>query len=244
MSRNRQRTTAKAVWTEKYLQSDKTAIAREAIEAIVAHHYIDNFLESFDSIEQAIRIAMKVQNIYRKANFHLKKWTSYRKKVIAVFDPRAENAREVKLNDGDHGEKVFTRHTRNADGRKSARRALLITSIPRLELQAAILYNRLGKTVSEALARERNVCAPGTHALRRRACAFLIKDLYNYDAELSTSTVVASDGQLCIKRPLLYNSGSTYARRMVTAYVDTEYVIHYLKGMPTLESTKQIFSKR
>ncbi|GBP80092.1 hypothetical protein EVAR_22015_1 [Eumeta japonica] len=39
------------------------------------------------------------------------------------------------------------------------------------------------------------------------------------------------------------NSGSTYARRMATAYVDSEYVIHYLKGMPTLESTKQIFSR-
>ncbi|GBP40833.1 hypothetical protein EVAR_87096_1 [Eumeta japonica] len=59
----------------------------EAVESIVAHHYVDDFLQSFESIDKATGIATEVQNIQRKANFHLKKWTSNIKEVIATIDP-------------------------------------------------------------------------------------------------------------------------------------------------------------
>ncbi|GBP44923.1 hypothetical protein EVAR_84414_1 [Eumeta japonica] len=79
----------------------------EAIKSIVANHYVDDSLQNFENIEKVARIANEIQNIHRKANFHVKKWTLNSKEVIAALNPSTKYTQEVKINDGDHGEKVL-----------------------------------------------------------------------------------------------------------------------------------------
>ncbi|GBP17330.1 hypothetical protein EVAR_17816_1 [Eumeta japonica] len=53
-----------------------------------------------------------------------------------------------------------------------------------------------------ATSHRKETCPPDTHARLRRACVLPTKDLCNYDAERSSSTVVAPSGRLSVKRPL------------------------------------------
>ncbi|GBP62385.1 hypothetical protein EVAR_47270_1 [Eumeta japonica] len=79
----------------------------ETVESIVTYDYVDVFLQTFENVKKATRIANEVQNIHRKANLYMNKWTSNTKEVIAALDPSTKYIREVKINDGDHGEKVL-----------------------------------------------------------------------------------------------------------------------------------------
>ncbi|GBP81226.1 hypothetical protein EVAR_55722_1 [Eumeta japonica] len=72
----------------------------EAVEWIVAHHYVEDFLQSFENTEKATRIATKVRNIHSKDNIHLRNACQIVKKSSRPY------TQEVKINDGDLGEKV------------------------------------------------------------------------------------------------------------------------------------------
>lgn len=48
----------------------------EAASAIIQKHYVDDYLDSFKSLEDAVRITTSVRDIHRKACFELKQWKS------------------------------------------------------------------------------------------------------------------------------------------------------------------------
>lgn len=48
----------------------------EAAAAIVNKHYVDDYLDSFRSLEDAIRISTSVREVHKKASFELKQWKS------------------------------------------------------------------------------------------------------------------------------------------------------------------------
>ncbi|CAH2099673.1 unnamed protein product [Euphydryas editha] len=48
----------------------------EAAAAIINNHYVDDYLDSFRTIEEAIRIVTAVRDIHRKAHYELKQWKS------------------------------------------------------------------------------------------------------------------------------------------------------------------------
>ena len=48
----------------------------EAAAAIVNKHYVDDYLDSFRTLEDAVRITKSVREVHRKASFELKQWKS------------------------------------------------------------------------------------------------------------------------------------------------------------------------
>ncbi|KAL0839890.1 hypothetical protein ABMA28_016513 [Loxostege sticticalis] len=59
----------------------------EAAEAIERNHYMDDYIQSFETEEQAVKIAREVRDIHLQAHFELRKWTSNSDTVLQQLDP-------------------------------------------------------------------------------------------------------------------------------------------------------------
>ncbi|XP_065356286.1 uncharacterized protein LOC135950683 [Calliphora vicina] len=57
-----------------------------AIEAILEHHYMDDFVDSFDSIEEAIEISKQVREIHKNGGFELRGFISNSNRVSLALD--------------------------------------------------------------------------------------------------------------------------------------------------------------
>ncbi|XP_063828939.1 uncharacterized protein LOC135078268 [Ostrinia nubilalis] len=71
----------------------------DAAEAIVRHHYMDDYLQSFETVEEAVRVSTDVRTVHADANFHLAKWASNRSEVLEVHRAEAAATRDVTLED-------------------------------------------------------------------------------------------------------------------------------------------------
>nr|XP_034825593.1 uncharacterized protein LOC117983216 [Maniola hyperantus] len=63
----------------------------EAVKAIERNHYMDDYLQSFSTLEEAKQTAAKVKAIHDKASFHLKGWASNDARVIEEFTGKINN---------------------------------------------------------------------------------------------------------------------------------------------------------
>ncbi|XP_045772958.1 uncharacterized protein LOC123872620 [Maniola jurtina] len=63
----------------------------EAVKAIEKNHYMDDYLQSFRTTEEAKQTAAKVKEIHEKASFHLKGWASNDARVIEEFRENIQN---------------------------------------------------------------------------------------------------------------------------------------------------------
>ncbi|XP_072930335.1 uncharacterized protein [Epargyreus clarus] len=80
----------------------------EAVDAIINNHYMDDYLQSFDSVEQAIRVASDVDYVHQRAKFFLQKWASNRPAVLAKLTSELNRrSEEVKLQDNPTTEKTL-----------------------------------------------------------------------------------------------------------------------------------------
>lgn len=52
-----------------------------AVKSIIERHYMDDMLDSMDTEEDVIKLAMDVRNIHSNANFHIRNWLSNSTKV-------------------------------------------------------------------------------------------------------------------------------------------------------------------
>ncbi|GBP09122.1 hypothetical protein EVAR_77959_1 [Eumeta japonica] len=68
----------------------------EACKAIRLDHYVDDFLKSFNSIEEARRVSKQVYDIHRKAAFELRGWASNEIEVLNEM-PDTRNDDNVQL---------------------------------------------------------------------------------------------------------------------------------------------------
>ncbi|XP_063838164.1 uncharacterized protein LOC135087291 [Ostrinia nubilalis] len=67
-----------------------------AVAAIRRNHYMDDYLQSFTTVEEAKRIAKEVQTIHNKASFHLRGWGSNQPTVLeGIEDQRQEEVLEL-----------------------------------------------------------------------------------------------------------------------------------------------------
>ncbi|XP_061398464.1 uncharacterized protein LOC133334184 [Musca vetustissima] len=57
-----------------------------AIEAICEHHYVDDFVDSFDSVDEAIIISKQVKEIHKNGGFELRNFISNSKDVSLALD--------------------------------------------------------------------------------------------------------------------------------------------------------------
>lgn len=56
----------------------------EALLPITESHYMDDFVESFDDIERAQKVITQVDEVHKKADFHLRGWNSNSDELLAV----------------------------------------------------------------------------------------------------------------------------------------------------------------
>lgn len=78
----------------------------EAATAIVSNHYMDDYLQSFQSIEGAIKTAKEVKMIHAEAHFNLRQWTSNSTQVLEALEPgQSQTARQ--LDDGSKAERIL-----------------------------------------------------------------------------------------------------------------------------------------
>lgn len=60
-----------------------------AVTGIVKNHYVDDFLDSFDSEDEAVRVSEEVKMIHEKGGFQLRNWLSNSETVIhKIGDPQ------------------------------------------------------------------------------------------------------------------------------------------------------------
>ncbi|XP_041978615.1 uncharacterized protein LOC121732727 [Aricia agestis] len=78
-----------------------------AAAAIVQAHYMDDYLHSFQTEEEAIAISKQVQDVHRKGNFHLRGWVSNSQNVTRSLDKEQAEKAQVALDDGTKTEKVL-----------------------------------------------------------------------------------------------------------------------------------------
>ncbi|XP_036328016.1 uncharacterized protein LOC118740546 [Rhagoletis pomonella] len=77
-----------------------------AIKAILDYHYVDDFVDSFDTLEEAISIAQEVRAIHLDAGFELRNFTSNSPEVLAALGGAA-STKPISSKDGLVTEKVL-----------------------------------------------------------------------------------------------------------------------------------------
>ncbi|XP_067634502.1 uncharacterized protein [Eurosta solidaginis] len=65
-----------------------------AVEAIIKHHYVDDFVDSFQSVEEAIRVAKQVRDIHRAGGFQMRGFISNSSDVANSLREKGDSAEE------------------------------------------------------------------------------------------------------------------------------------------------------
>lgn len=63
----------------------------EAADAIIKKHYVDDYYDSVDSVEQAIQIASEVKHIHSRAGFHIRNWVSNSSRFLQTMGEQSQN---------------------------------------------------------------------------------------------------------------------------------------------------------
>ncbi|XP_058128514.1 uncharacterized protein LOC131292795, partial [Anopheles ziemanni] len=124
----------------------------EAAEAIVRNHYVDDYLDSFPDLETAVRTIQEVCEIHNRANFFLRNFITNNKELESTIpaDRLSENTLLDIGTNSQTSEKVLgLLWDRKSDEFRVAPKKPL--SIPRLELQAAVLGTRLTEATKKEL---------------------------------------------------------------------------------------------
>ncbi|GBP53909.1 hypothetical protein EVAR_96587_1 [Eumeta japonica] len=96
--------------TAIYVKNANAEKHRESFSAaatgIVQNHYMDDYLQSFPTTQEAIEIARKVALIHSRAHFTLQKWRSNDEPTLNALTPEPRQV-DKKLNCGTNEEKVL-----------------------------------------------------------------------------------------------------------------------------------------
>ncbi|XP_063830265.1 uncharacterized protein LOC135079544 [Ostrinia nubilalis] len=71
----------------------------KAAQSIIENHYMDDYLESFESVEEAARLASEIVTVHKAAGFEMRSWVSNHAEALTLLplDLRATEASEVGL---------------------------------------------------------------------------------------------------------------------------------------------------
>ncbi|XP_055615090.1 uncharacterized protein LOC129761395 [Toxorhynchites rutilus septentrionalis] len=70
-----------------------------AAAAIVSKHYVDDYLDSFDSVDEAIKVALEVKQVHANGGFMIRNWLSNSEEVLRrVGDPGPDEAKLIEIN--------------------------------------------------------------------------------------------------------------------------------------------------
>ncbi|XP_055542920.1 uncharacterized protein LOC129728499 [Wyeomyia smithii] len=79
-----------------------------ASDAIIRKHYVDDYLDSADDVEEAVKLALEVKYVHKRGGFELRNWLSNSKEVLARVgenDPSKEKC--LQLDIGEAAERVL-----------------------------------------------------------------------------------------------------------------------------------------
>lgn len=57
-----------------------------AVEGIIKNHYVDDYLDSFESEDEAVRVSQEVKTIHQKGGFHIRNWLSNSTDVLGELN--------------------------------------------------------------------------------------------------------------------------------------------------------------
>ncbi|XP_036335211.1 uncharacterized protein LOC118745705 [Rhagoletis pomonella] len=156
-------------------------VTSRAVQSILAYHYVDDFVDAFDSPAEAISIAQEVRAIHLDAGFELRNLASYSPEVVAALGG-AEVPKLIASKESLATEKVlglywqpstdefqFNLHFNKVDpqvvngGKRPTKRELLSVVISVLDAFAAVAYWRVvnyEKEVSVSFVCAKTKCAP------------------------------------------------------------------------------------
>ncbi|XP_062713999.1 uncharacterized protein LOC115262830 [Aedes albopictus] len=79
-----------------------------AAEAIKNKHYVDDYLDSVDTEEEAVELALEVAEVHRKAGFHIRNWVSNRPSVLeAIGEVNPTTVKSLSMNNQSGFERVL-----------------------------------------------------------------------------------------------------------------------------------------
>ena len=61
-------------------------VAPVAVNAIYQHHYVDDFIDSVQTVDEAVSLAKTVRDIHAKGGFHMRNWTSNSAEVLKALE--------------------------------------------------------------------------------------------------------------------------------------------------------------
>ncbi|XP_075154899.1 uncharacterized protein LOC142228371 [Haematobia irritans] len=114
-----------------------------AVKAINFYHYMDDFIDSVQTEEEAIKLANQVKTIHAKGGFHMRNWAS---NSNIVRQKLAEGGAATENSFG-AVEKILGEVDVRIVAAKGKVSPLKSVSIPRLELQAALIGARLSRKI-------------------------------------------------------------------------------------------------
>ncbi|XP_062538071.1 uncharacterized protein LOC134206385 [Armigeres subalbatus] len=77
---------ASAQYIKNKNAAEFTHLFPRAVEAIMENHYVDDYLDSFESEEEAVRVSVEVRSIHQKGGFQLRNWLSNSTAVVRGMD--------------------------------------------------------------------------------------------------------------------------------------------------------------
>ncbi|XP_055527535.1 uncharacterized protein LOC129720125 [Wyeomyia smithii] len=80
----------------------------KAAAAIKEKHYVDDYLDSVDTEEEAVKLALEVAEVHRKAGFRIRNWVSNRPSVLeAIGEVRPAEVKDLTMNSHSGLERVL-----------------------------------------------------------------------------------------------------------------------------------------
>ncbi|XP_073960633.1 uncharacterized protein [Choristoneura fumiferana] len=84
-----------AIYIKNYNAQINRSEYPDAVQSIIRNHYMDDFLQSFDDVEEAQRVSRAVDAVHRRGNFVLQKWAANDPAAVAglASEPAAPDVR-------------------------------------------------------------------------------------------------------------------------------------------------------
>ncbi|CAK1587686.1 unnamed protein product [Parnassius mnemosyne] len=96
-----------AIFAKNWNAKKYVEIYPEAVEAIIQNHYMDDYLDSFQSVEDAMRISKEVRDIHKNAHFTLRKWVSNAPEIVRELELDHEATDSVDLSNKGTEEQIL-----------------------------------------------------------------------------------------------------------------------------------------